>query len=404
MGTIGHCIAMPKRATFKPVKVPGRPRPWKVEIPARLSLSGTRERYFFETQGEAKNHAEKETTRIKNFGTQGGGLLTPSETEQAINALALLKPYKVSLNEVAQDWIARHVAASASEVFSVASAAFEEHLTTKKIKKRPISKSYRRTVKYTFPRFSKLHKRVLSEITPTMIAECMEGMTPEVRRTFHAVLSSFFEWCIEIPREWLKENPMAKVPKESTGGGEVQVFENFSVQKLFAKLETSFHDLVIYNSLGFFGGIRPDELPRVGWPMIDIPERTISLPPAVTKTGKGRHIEINDTLLAWLEWYISLYGIGVGLIVNKVNLRKRLEDFREAAKVTWIQDGARHTFASNWMAIHKDEHRLRELLGHRSADQLWDHYHKAVKERDAKVFWDILPGVSKIVKFEEVAA
>ena len=58
--------------------------------------------------------------------------------------------------------------------------------------------------------------------------------------------------------------------------------------------------------------------------------------------------------------------------------------------------------------LNKDEHRLRENLGHRSSDELWDHYHKACTEKEAKQFWAIRPGKKeekKIVQFkQEVAA
>jgi hypothetical protein len=62
----------------------------------------------------------------------------------------------------------------------------------------------------------------------------------------------------------------------------------------------------------------------------------------------------------------------------------------------------RHTYASCWLAVHKDEHRLRDNLGHRSADELWQHYHKAVTVKVAKKFWELLPREeTKIVAFEQ---
>jgi integrase len=100
------------------------------------------------------------------------------------------------------------------------------------------------------------------------------------------------------------------------------------------------------------------------------------------------------------------FGLQQGPIVSTVNLRARLRAVRETAKVEWIQDGMRHTYASNWLAIHKDEHRLRDNLGHKSADELWDHYHKAVTKAEAAKFWKVLPPAKrKIVEFQrEVVA
>ena len=129
------------------------------------------------------------------------------------------------------------------------------------------------------------------------------------------------------------------------------------------------------------------------------------LPAAVTKTGARRVIEINDTLAEWLNWIVERHGIQQGPIVSTVNLRKRLRAVREEARVSWIQDGMRHTYASNWLAIYKDEHRLRDNLGHKSADELWEHYHKAATKREAEKFWEIMPPEeTKVVAFEPPGA
>lgn len=63
----------------------------EVEIPARYSLNGKRQRSFFETKADA----EEQRIRIQNFRSQGASILPPAQQEQAYNALALLQPYWV---------------------------------------------------------------------------------------------------------------------------------------------------------------------------------------------------------------------------------------------------------------------------------------------------------------------
>lgn len=395
---------MPRKATFKPKYEEGRQRPWKIEIPASVSLSGTRERYFFETKNEATEEGRLKKIEIDNHGTKGSKLASPAVMEQANLAIAALAPYPgVTLNQVVQEWVTRQKARDASRVFSEAAAEFEQHLTVKKIKGRPVSDSYRRQVKYTFPRFPALHARMLADITARDIAQATEGMPPSAKNAFLRVLSAFFSWCAEPARGWMAANPAQNVTKESVGDGEVETFSADQCSRLLAACAEHDAELLPYHLFGLFAGIRPEELERMEWKHVDPEEKHIVLPPDVTKTKSRRVIVIEDTLSTWLQWFISRHGIHKGPVTPETNLRKRLRALRTAAKVTWIQDGMRHTYASNWLAQFNDEHKLRANLGHKSASELWDHYHKATTKRDAEKFWAIAPD-KKVIKFRGKAA
>ena len=213
---------MPKRPTLKPIHVPGREKPWKIDIPASLSSTGQRARYFFESKQDAINFAEEHKFRLKNYGTAGISSLSPSQIEQAARAFAALEPHGVTLNEIVQDWNTRRRAAEATVTFEEGFRQFEQHLARKKIKGRAVSKSYLRQVKYTFPRFPALHDKLLTEIDARIIAHATAGMKPSAKNSFLRVLSAFFAWSAEIPRQWMNHNPAKSVPKESVGSAEVE--------------------------------------------------------------------------------------------------------------------------------------------------------------------------------------
>ena len=68
----------------------------------------------------------------------------------------------------------------------------------------------------------------------------------------------------------------------------------------------------------------------------------------------------------------------------------------------WIQQGARHSYCSYWLAKHKDANKLVLQSGHTDADTMWVRYHQGVTETEAAKFWDIKPpaaAVSNIVAF-----
>jgi len=366
-------------------------RQWKVDLPASISPTGKRQRFFFETKSDADLFAEKERIRVKNFGAQSGTILSPAELDQAAAALAAIKPFGVALNEVVRDWIARRKARETTATFAEAGEQFQSWLEVRKIKGRPVSSSHRKRVRQTLARLADLADLKLTDIDDHAISAAVAKMPGSVRNATLAVLSALFSWAAETPRKWVRENPVKLVKREDEGGGEVQIFTVRQVLRVLVACRRSDPEVLPYHIFGFFAGIRPEELSRMRWDMVDVAERHIVLPASVTKTGARRVIEIEAALADWLQWWQASNPERPKTIAPQKNLRRRLRAVRDKARVPWIQDGMRHTYASNWLAIHGDEHKLRANMGHRSADELWEHYHRAVTKREAEKFWAIRP-------------
>jgi hypothetical protein len=130
---------------------------WWISIPPRYSETGKRQRHFFETQQSAKNFSETTAIRVENFGVQGSAILPPSDQEQAANAIEALKPYRVTLNEVVQDWISRKQATDASVSFEEGMDAFLAWGRR--------SPSYVRSIRQTRNRRESLHGKQLSHLS-----------------------------------------------------------------------------------------------------------------------------------------------------------------------------------------------------------------------------------------------
>ena len=112
---------MPKIAKMTPVRSEwAGSRQWKIDLPASLSPTGNRQRFFFETKQEAINFGQEQRTRLGNFGTAGITGLSPAQLEQAAIAFDSIKPFSVSLNEVVKEWVARRRERDATVTFSVA--------------------------------------------------------------------------------------------------------------------------------------------------------------------------------------------------------------------------------------------------------------------------------------------
>ena len=73
--------------------------------------------------------------------------------------------------------------------------------------------------------------------------------------------------------------------------------------------------------------------------------------------------------------------------------RRKIRTIREVANVEWGHDCLRHTFGSMHLAAFRNAGDTAEQMGHSSSTKmLFAHYRRAVREEDAKKFWQILPG------------
>jgi integrase len=377
---------MPRRFTLSPVRSSwAGNNQWKVDIPARYSLKGKRQRSFFGTKADAENYAEEQRVRIENFGRQGASILPPAQQEQAHNAFAQLQPYQVSLNEVVQDWIARKKAAEASIVYEKAMDAFMEW--------RKRSPSYVRSIRQTRNRLG-LHGKLLSTITPADITRATDGMLPSVRNFTLRILGGLFNFGAK--RGFCADNPVKRLDLSQRDPAEIQIHSVEEVSAIMAAAEERQPELVGFLVLSFFCGIRRAEVLRLDWSAIELHENFVKLPASITKTRQGRHIEISENCRAWLTSYAKEAGRIFPFSENV--LRDRLADLRQKHNVSTIKHGARHSFASYWLAKHGDIDQLCRFLGHDDPQTTFRHYAKAATKREAEKFWALMPTAAKISK------
>ena len=132
--------------------------------------------------------------------------------------------------------------------------------------------------------------------------------------------------------------------------------------------------------------------------------------PEQTKKGSRRSVEINDTLFAWLQWYVERYGIQGGPVSpwsSVWSVRVPMRKVHKKAAVKLKQNALRHSYASYHLATNKDIDALVIALGHRgNPNVLWEHYHRAVKASAAKEYWQIMPAAAtgKIVAIAKGSA
>jgi integrase len=330
---------------------------------------------------------EGQRIRLANFGVQGASILPPAQQEQAASAFGLLGPYNVSLDEVVRDWVDRRKAAEMSIPYEAAMDGFMEY--------RKRSASYTRSIRQTRNRLTGLHGKRLNEITPEALTRAMDGMPPSVRNFTIRILGGLFNFGIK--RGFCADNPLRRLDLSQRDPFEIQLYSVEEAGAIMAAAEKYAAGLVPFLAVSFFCGVRRAEALRLDWSAIDLHENFVRLPSAITKTRQVRHIDISENCRRWLVPYA---GSGRIFPFSGEVLRDRLADLQEKHGVPTIKHGARHSFASYWLALHGDIDKLCRFLGHDDPGTTFRHYAKAATKREAERFWTIAPKTApKVVAF-----
>lgn len=139
------------------------------------------------------------------------------------------------------------------------------------------------------------------------------------------------------------------------------------------------------------------------WPSsIDLTDKVVRLPAAITKKRRLRFIDLSANAISWLEAYKRCGGNVEGSVMpftadelrdhHRANwLRVVGADKDGNAKRRWIQQGMRHSYCSYWLALHNDIDRLVLQSGHESKEVMWRSYYRAATKAQAEKFWSIEP-------------
>lgn len=373
---------MPKIPSLEPRETSRRTRKWLVNVPANISETGRRQRLFFATKDEASTYCQQTKTQVKNYGTKAT-VLTPGQLEQAAQAFEKLADYKVSLNEVVENWIARQRQSKASVPFE----KLIEDFANAGRGQRARSASYKRSILQLLNRLEVLHGRIASDIQSTEIERAVRGMTPSVRNYTLRIISCAYN--LGIARGFVSENPTKRVDQIETPSSEIAVYRPAEVAAIMSTAEVHRPELIPFFAFGFFAGIRRSELLRLDWSHVEFDESYVRLPKNITKTGQGRHIPIEPNLAKWIAPFAK--RTGSILPCSEETLRRGERGLRKVHGIPAIKHGPRHCYGTYWLAAYENIDRLMLSMGHTDFETTQTHYAKAATRRDAQKFWSIEP-------------
>ena len=240
--------------------------------------------------------------------------------------------------------------------------------------------SYSASLKHLSTYFGDLK---LLEITPKKISDYKvlrysEEAKPATINRELAMLSKAFslafkEW------EWIKENPVSKVPKEKENNERDRWLTDEQERRLLENSPQWMRDIILFD---LHTGLRQDELLSLQWERVNLFRRTIII--QESKSGKPRTLPVNQIAFDILEERSKIRNImndlvfvsNAGSKIDRHNLRRA---FNIAIKKAGIHDfhfhDLRHTFATRLAQRGIDIYKISKLLGHHSIEMTQRYAH-----------------------------
>ena len=396
--------------------------PWWVDIPARHSETGKRQKRFFQSKEQAKGEIQRLKTRVEKHGTGAKvlGAVVEADAAAAMDILKAAGIEGVRLQEIVAAYVKQHKARQESVSLE---DCFNSYI--KRLREEKKSEIHITAVEVTRDNFTSLHTVMVSDITHTMIAPILEPFAQTTHNLKRRHLAAVFSFGMQEGREWLSANPADKIRTFALKLKEPEIYTPKQISGFFAKCREIDPDLIPALTLMFFCGVRPDhnsgEITKVEWGHILLNDATprLELPAHAAKKGRRRTISLRAPAVAWLNYWISNGGNADGMVVERPGetFKKRLwailrsevktsGKLKPGAKVQLVKrlkDGTRKSFASYVARSESKETAIREL-GHSGGELLDRHYRTDVSEADAKAFWDILPPAIKGGKIVRMTA
>jgi len=388
---------MARRTQFKPVETP---HGWRLNVPAKYTETGKRERHYHKTQKEALAAAKDLKKSAAEFGHRAQAI-RPGLAEDATAAAELLKSWGVSLLEAARFYQAAKETENASKPTSEALDLWLVDLETK-VRGRTLT-NYKQTRK----RFDVLGDKMLSTVTRDELQNILAppGMASTSAAAHTRNGLAFWNWSAR--RGWCDAALFAKVDRPAKPQRKrIEFLTPEAAEALLRTAEVFYPDAVGHFAVGLFAGVRPAELARLN-PALVTPEG-IDVGADESKGESRRHITPDATLRAWLEKHpfrtvtnwervwdavrrLGGWDVASEFATKFVTDRKLLK-LPEPHRGGWPQDVMRHTCGTYHVARGEDLAGMAFWFGHTGGETtLRRHYVGKAKRKQALEFFAIMP-------------
>jgi len=394
---------MARPIRFKPIRCATG---WRINIPAKVSETGKRQQLFFRTLALASGESAKLKERRAEFGSLAKAI-SPTLSEQAAAAAALLQPFGITVLEAAVRIAKIETANAASVPIETALNAFELAKESKSAKQQQAIRHAARHLREDFA------GRQLSTITGDEVGKHLDARTrgPAAFNAKMRLLTTFWRWSAKKPRQWCMEDALTHVERKETTPGEIFVLTSQQAALLMATAEKHYPETVIPFACALFTGMRQAEIDRLQ--PEDITADGITVPAMNDrKNNRRRFIGMPAPLAAWL----AEYPIGETVIPanwqRKSDAVRRLAGWRVWCELVepkappeefpeWGHNALRDTAATVALGLGKTLETLVFEHGHTGKlETLRSHYIGKMTKAEAIKIWAIGPHGKKLANLK----
>lgn len=364
--------------SIRPRTNPSGSQVWIVEI----NLPGKkRERLTFSTKSEANNFAELKRQERKQMGLSAFDL-TENEKRAAFGEYKKVKEAGFHLQDVVKTYLDNHKIHSQSKTVSEVVKEILDKNTTLGFKK--LTMEVKTAVLNKFCR--NFGDKLISEIQPKEIELWLNSDTTWTNQTkinYHRYLTAV--WNYAKKHGYCIDNPLHKIEKPVLEDKPVEIL-TVEQARLLIQLVSRDPKLLAFVVVGLFAGLRISELDKLTWEEIDLGTGLIEVTAAKSKTRARRHVTISENLRNHLA-FIPVLPSGP-ITYPKVQRNYKLKSFLKG-KLKLPKNCMRHSYASYFLALHKDAAKTSHELGHSDPSMLFAHYRALVSEAQAKEYWNL---------------
>ncbi len=369
----GRVIKSPKIAAHR----------WRLNVPA--SITGTKkERLFFKTESEAKQHAQ---SLLRARATAGTDLLRRLQ----IRGMSVADAIEYAL---------KHAPSKTPEELSKACKAYIDSRREGNCKER-----YLANLKSQLNQFEgDFRGRTIDSISKAELERFIANLTgkdgetpasPKTKINFIITLTALFNFA--VTEGWRGENPAAKLRRPARDEVTTEILCPEQVSRLLnAASSAEFRDVFPAMVIQLYAGPRRSEIPHITWESIK--DNYLRLDK--TKARYKRSVELSPTLLAWLSPFIQETGrvfapLDVNFDINDTRTIEdaytyRLSQIGKMAKIDLPKNVLRHTAITYRHAITSNLQDTATWAGN-SPRIVEQHYRGAATKSDAEHFYKLVP-------------
>jgi len=352
-------------------------------------------KYYRSSKAKADKLAKMMAEKVKRVG-QAATALTTAQTYDAAEAFQMLVGAEagISLTECARQWIERN-----TDALECRTARVGECLADY-LQRFDTGKEHFKTVKCALTKFVTPFgcDRRMSELDRSA-AESFLSLydNPKSFNLNRGYVLAFLNWARKNGKyAQAQYNACLCIERKREPYRQPCFFHADTVEKIMRWCESQpdADMLVPKFAVGFFAGVRSDEISRMDWKDVHFAEKEIRIetPKGVTGTPP-RIVGMSDNLAAWLKPYSKDAG-KLCYSQSAITARKKL--IKEKTGIDFdskeMRNVARHTFATMHAAFHRNFELTASEMGHgASTSMLMKHYKSITSKSDATAFWSIMP-------------